>query len=96
MSIEFPIRDNYSLDEFFDYRNLINGFQEQQWGELTDSDRWNPAHFGDAPRVIEESGQVSVFFDPNLEPPDPDDYRSLQEYEQAWQEWEFDQKRYLD
>lgn len=32
--IDFPIRDNYSLDEFFDCSNLINGFVEQKWGAL--------------------------------------------------------------
>lgn len=30
--IEFPIRDNYSLDEFFDYANFSRGFQKQEWG----------------------------------------------------------------
>ncbi|QLE46430.1 hypothetical protein FD723_40170 (plasmid) [Nostoc sp. C052] len=30
--IEFPVRDNYSLDEFFDYANFSKGFQEQEWG----------------------------------------------------------------
>lgn len=57
-------------------------------GSRLSDDRWNPAHFGDTPRLIEESGQVSVFFDHTLEPPDPDDYPNLEAYEKAWQQWE--------
>jgi hypothetical protein len=83
---EFPIRDNYTLLEQFDCSNLINGFLDQQWSEI--SDCWNPAHFGEVPRQIEASGQVSIFFDTTNEPPDPDDYQNLEAFEQAWKKWE--------
>jgi hypothetical protein len=49
--------------------------------------RWNPAHFGNLPRHCEPNGQMTIFFDID-EPPDPDDYPTLDEYEAAWQEWE--------
>ncbi|ALF55726.1 hypothetical protein ACX27_27345 [Nostoc piscinale CENA21] len=88
MSIEFPIRDNYTLMEMFDCSNFANGFEEQEWGELADADRWNPEHFGDTPRLIEESGQATIFFDPRIEPPDPDDFLTIEAYEKARQEWE--------
>lgn len=84
--IEFPIRDNYTLVELFDCRNLINGFLDQQWGETTD--QWNPAHFGEVPHEVEEGGQLTIFFDTTSEPPEPDDYPSLEAFEQAWKQWE--------
>jgi hypothetical protein len=86
--LNFPIRDNYALSELFDYSNLANGFEDQEWGELNDAHRWNPADFGEAPRQVEPSGQVLIFFDTTREPPEPDDYRSPEEFEQAWQQWE--------
>ena len=83
---ESSIRDNYTLIEQSDCCNLINGFLPQQWGEKTD--RWNPKHFGETPRVAEENGQLSIFFDTSHEPPEPDDYPDLESYEQAWEQWE--------
>lgn len=56
--------------------------------QLTNSDRWNPAHFGETPRLAEPNGQLSIFFDTSNEPPEPDDYPSLEDYEQAWEQWE--------
>lgn len=50
--------------------------------------RWNPAHFGEVERIVEDGGQVSIFWDEGDEPPDPDDYLNLDEYYQAWGEWE--------
>ena len=52
------------------------------------SDRWNPAHFGEVPRKLDSNGNPTIFWDESIEPPDPDDFESLQEYEQAWQHWE--------
>lgn len=51
-------------------------------------DAWNPAHFGETPRQVDPDGQLSIFWDNSAEPPDPDDYPSLEAYEQAWQAWE--------
>nr|WP_322714631.1 hypothetical protein [Nostoc sp. ChiSLP03a]MDZ8215881.1 hypothetical protein [Nostoc sp. ChiSLP03a] len=63
---------------------------DSYWDEITngDRDRWNPAHFTEAPRQVDDDGQVSVFYDESLEPPDPDDFLNLTEFEQAWSDWE--------
>ena len=37
---------------------------------------------------LEETGQVSLFYDDTEEPPEPDDYPTPQEYETDWDEWE--------
>ncbi|MEH2279236.1 MAG: hypothetical protein V7K40_31735 [Nostoc sp.] len=60
------------------------------WDEISDRDRerWNPAHFTEAPRIVDDGGQVSLFYDHSDEPPDPDDYENLDAYEQAWNQWE--------
>ncbi|MEH2351928.1 DUF4102 domain-containing protein [Nostoc sp.] len=50
--------------------------------------RWNPADFGEVPRKLSDNGQLTIFFDDSDEPPDPDDYLNLDDYEQAWAEWE--------
>jgi hypothetical protein len=50
--------------------------------------RWNPAHFGEVEHIVDDGGQVSIFWDESLEPPDPDDYLNLDDYEQAWGQWE--------
>ncbi|WP_375471059.1 DUF4102 domain-containing protein [uncultured Nostoc sp.] len=57
--------------------------------------RWNPAHFGEVPRKLSDNGQLTIFFDDSEEPPDPDDYLNLDDYElnlddyeQAWEQWE--------
>ncbi|MDZ7970311.1 MAG: DUF4102 domain-containing protein [Nostoc sp. DedSLP03] len=50
--------------------------------------RWNPAHFGEVPHKVSDNGQLTIFFDDSEEPPDPDDYLTLDDYEQAWGEWE--------
>ncbi|MBN3893645.1 MAG: hypothetical protein HWQ43_32545 [Nostoc sp. JL31] len=57
------------------------------WEEITNGDHWNPAHFGEAPRLVDD-GQVSVFYDDSDEPPDPDDFLNQTEFEQAWEQWE--------
>ncbi|MEH1948164.1 MAG: DUF4102 domain-containing protein [Nostoc sp.] len=50
--------------------------------------RWNPDHFGEVSHIVDDDGQVSIFYDDSHEPPDPDDYLNLDDYEQAWREWE--------
>lgn len=54
-------------------------------GEMLDT--WNPAHFGDVPRII-EGDQLTIFYDDSHEPPDPDDYTTVEDYERAWAKWE--------
>ncbi|MEH2151051.1 hypothetical protein [Nostoc sp.] len=48
--------------------------------------RWNPADFGEVP-FIADGDQLTIFPDDSDEPPDPDDYQNLEDYEQAWAEW---------
>ncbi|WP_445631565.1 hypothetical protein [Nostoc sp. DSM 114167] len=50
--------------------------------------RWNPADFGEVPRKLSDNGQLTIFFDDSDEPPDPDDFKNLDDYEQAWEQWE--------
>lgn len=56
--------------------------------EISESDRWNPAHFGEMPRKLDSYGNPLIFWDDNIEPPEPDDYDTLAEYEEAWHKWE--------
>ncbi|PSF33639.1 hypothetical protein C7H19_19840 [Aphanothece hegewaldii CCALA 016] len=51
-----------------------------------DECRWNPDDFGECDRLTEPDGQKLIFFDTN-EPPDPDDFISLEEYEKAYRNW---------
>ncbi|MBN3897342.1 MAG: DUF4102 domain-containing protein [Nostoc sp. NOS(2021)] len=62
------------------------------WNEITaeklvESDRWNPADFGEVPFKSEDDGQLTIFYD-SQEPPDPDNYLNQEEFEQAWNQWE--------
>jgi DNA (cytosine-5)-methyltransferase 1 len=58
--------------------------------EAIDSDdSWNPVHFGEVPRIVEDNGQATIFFDGSEEPPEPDDFKSVEEFEEAWKQWEF-------
>ncbi|MEH1986625.1 hypothetical protein [Nostoc sp.] len=50
--------------------------------------RWNPDDFGEVPHKLDSDGQLTIFFDDSDEPPDPDDYLNLDDYEQAWEQWE--------
>ena len=56
--------------------------------EISESDRWNPAHFGEMPRKLDSEGNPMIFWDDSIEPPEPDDYDTLIEYEEAWKKWE--------
>ena len=49
---------------------------------------WNPAHFGHTDFQKEPDGQLTIFFEDTNEPPDPDDFASIADYEIAWTEWE--------
>jgi len=41
----------------------------------------------DPPRQVEVNGQLSIFFDDCSEPPDPDDFETGDEYEEAYDQW---------
>lgn len=48
---------------------------------------WNPDHFGHVDFKSENDGQLTIFYEDSHEPPDPDDFPSLEAYEIAWEEW---------
>ncbi|MEH2148626.1 DNA cytosine methyltransferase [Nostoc sp.] len=54
----------------------------------TSGDNWNPEHFGSTPHQIEASGQTTIFYDTADEPPEPDDFETVEEFEEAWKQWE--------
>jgi hypothetical protein len=67
--------------------------------ESDDGERWNPDHFsargcanGEVPHQIEPSGQATIFYDAGDEPPDPDDFETTEEYEEALNQWENSQQ----
>lgn len=66
----------------------VEATMQGDWHELSNNDRWNPAYFGDTPRLIEQSGQMSIFFDPAIEPPLPEECRSLEEFNRLYHQWE--------
>ncbi|MEO1433317.1 MAG: hypothetical protein AAFV71_30470 [Cyanobacteria bacterium J06633_8] len=45
------------------------------------------------PRKLNSDGNPLIFWDDSIEPPEPDDYDTLAEYEEAWEKWE---KEYSD
>jgi phage N-6-adenine-methyltransferase len=55
-------------------------------GIVKNVDSLNPADFGNLPYKA-DGDQLTIFCDYN-EPPDPDDYPTIPDYEQAWAEWE--------
>ncbi|MDZ8239699.1 MAG: hypothetical protein RMZ69_21545, partial [Nostoc sp. ChiQUE01a] len=61
------------------------------WDEIapqhSDNDRWNPAHFGETP-FKPDGNQLTIFYDDSDEPPAPDEYQNLDDYNEAWREWE--------
>ncbi|MEH2377319.1 MAG: DUF4102 domain-containing protein [Nostoc sp.] len=50
--------------------------------------RWKEADFGEVPHKLDSDGQLTIFYDDSHEPPDPDDYLNLDDYEQALKQWE--------
>jgi hypothetical protein len=70
---------------------------DEEMLNLTDADRWNPAHFGQLPphsfeslsiRFLRDGDQLTIFFDESDEPPLPEEFITLQEFEEAWKLWE--------
>ncbi|MEH1828256.1 MAG: hypothetical protein V7L22_23465 [Nostoc sp.] len=56
--------------------------------ESDDGECWNPEHFGLTPHQVEASGQTTIFYDTKGEPPDPDDFATIEKFEEAWKQWE--------
>ncbi len=63
----------------------------QQLNKLkAEQDSWgkHPERFGgEASHVVEDSGQVTIDIDHSQEAPDPDDFKTKEEFEVAWQQW---------
>jgi hypothetical protein len=53
---------------------------------LEDLAPWQEADFGEVPH-LSDGNQLTIFFDDSQEPPDPDDFGSLKEYEEASRTW---------
>lgn len=51
------------------------------------NDRWNPDDFGEVP-FKSEVDQLTIFYDDSHEPPEPDDFNNLEEFEEAWSTWQ--------
>lgn len=51
------------------------------------SDAWNPQNLGETPREKDEMGDPLIFFDTTVEPPQPEDYATIEEFETAWDRW---------
>jgi len=51
------------------------------------SDAWDADDFGDTPRKV-DGIQLTIFYDDSHEPPDPDDYSTLADYEWAFSKWQ--------
>lgn len=76
-------------------RNAINimdadGFSPwiQNIEELKHNNSWNSSEFGEVEFASEENGQLNLLKPLTNEPPDPDDFADLTQYEAAWAEWE--------
>lgn len=64
------------------------------WDEITKKtapehieEKWNPDDFGEVP-FKNEADQLTIFYDDSHEPPDPDDFNSIEEFESAWYQWQ--------
>lgn len=77
---------------FFDKFKPVKRIEE---ASTTENGRWNPAHFGEVPHQIEVNGQTTIFYDTSGEPPEPDDFDTREEYEEAWKQWEDSQQEYF-
>ena len=82
----------FDLEAFTKFEN--NSVHDPYWDEvetapqhLGPEDRWNPADFGEVPHKLDSDGQLTIFYDDSDEPPDPDDYKCVNDYHRAWAEW---------
>lgn len=85
---ENPTQDDSKNLTEPEYRDIVSTGSEQ-------GDRWNPLYFSPINKhQIQPDGQLTIFFDSSQEPPEPDDFKSLAEFEEAWQQWEREQEKY--
>ncbi|BDA68222.1 hypothetical protein CAL7716_023880 [Calothrix sp. PCC 7716] len=50
-------------------------------------EKWKEADFGEVP-FKSEADQLTIFYDDSHEPPEPDDFNSIEEFEEAWCQWQ--------
>jgi DNA (cytosine-5)-methyltransferase 1 len=62
-------------------------FQEHGIVMYANTDRWDAADFGEVARKA-DGDQMTIFYDNSAEPPAPDDFATIADYERAWSEWE--------
>ncbi|PHJ59614.1 hypothetical protein VF14_32605 [Nostoc linckia z18] len=60
----------------------------RRFKRVVEDDRWNPDNFGEVPRQVDADGQATIFFDDSDEPPEPDDFDTIEEFDRAWEKWE--------
>lgn len=78
--------------EAFTKSSLPTPVYDPAWDEILapqqeEDNHWNPSDFGEVPRKLDDDGQLTIFYDDSHEPPDPDDYKNLNDYHQAWADW---------
>lgn len=82
----------YTFEEFkqFGYQRVepTASSDDLDSSDESESDRWNPDHFDPNPPHKTEGDQLTIFLETGIEPPDPDDFKTIAEYEEAWQQWE--------
>jgi hypothetical protein len=54
---------------------------------LDETDSWNPNDFGKLHHVAEDDGQLNLLDWSDKEPPEPDDYSSIELFDKAYKEW---------
>ncbi|MCY7382519.1 MAG: hypothetical protein LH628_08065 [Microcoleus sp. CAN_BIN18] len=78
--IELPVEDLFAGDSPIE-KPIV----------LTDADRWNPADFGEVLHKVEASGQLNLLeWEDTNEPPDPDDYGSIEDFRRAYDIWDLE------
>lgn len=55
--------------------------------DIEQSNSWNPDDFGELEFLPEPDGQLNLLEPLTNEPPDPDDFADLNQYEAAWKAW---------
>ena len=80
----------YSPQEIQDYgyERQLETFDDFTADDVGES--WNPAHFDPNPEFKADGNQLTIFLEENgtPEPPEPDDFKTITEYEEAWEQWQ--------
>lgn len=74
----------YSYEVTFDDQSYGPKLRES---DLIKDDSWNSDDFGDITRQQETDGQGVIFQEEAEEPPDPDDFKTVAEYDKSYKKW---------